>query len=480
MHNSLKPTEEGIQILDALTKADGHILINALAGTGKTSMLQLMAPLSPQKPILYCVFNKDAAMDAESREWSCPILIKTHNSLGLRCWADAIGQPVNKITDPRKMINILGQVINDLHSDDKKEAMASYWEIFEAIGMAKNLGYVPDSLFPNARRLCDRETLSQRIESQLSDFAWEVVDNTLMVSIQTAYKGCIDYNDQIYMPALFGGSYPRFPHVLVDEDQDLSPCNIALLEKLVTGRLTAVGDRWQSIYGFRGAETNGVDKVKSLWSMEEMPLSVSHRCPKAIVEAAQWRVPHFQWKKDGGTYEKLQSLDPLDIPDGSAILCRNNAPLFGAAYSLLERGRSVSVAGSDIGPKIVRLLQKIGDPRDSQEDLLIKIEGWRQGKLLTTNAPATVNDQADCMVTFASWGENLGQAIAYAQDIFRKQGTITLSTGHKAKGREWDVVYHLDPWLLRDDDQDLNLRYVIQTRAKKEAYEINSKELQWE
>ena len=86
-------------------------------------------------------------------------------------------------------------------------------------------------------------------------------------------------------------------------------------------------------------------------------------------------------------------------------------------------------------------------------------------------------DMADCMRIFASSSRTLGEAIARAEFVLRQEGPITLITGHKAKGLEWDTVYHLDPWLIGDDDQELNLRYVIQTRARDAYYEINSKSI---
>jgi superfamily I DNA/RNA helicase len=74
----------------------------------------------------------------------------------------------------------------------------------------------------------------------------------LAINIEQAFRGIIDFDDQIYMPTLFGGSWPQFPLVMIDEAQDLSPINHAMLSKLVKHRLIAVGDPYQSIYGFRG------------------------------------------------------------------------------------------------------------------------------------------------------------------------------------------------------------------------------------
>jgi hypothetical protein len=274
------------------------------------------------------------------------------------------------------------------------------------------------------------------------------------------------------MPALFGGSFPRYPLVLVDEDQDLSPTNHAMIKKLVKNRIVAVGDRWQSIYYFRGAQTGSVDKLKLRYNMAEMPLPTSFRCPQAIVEAARWRVPSLKWVKPGGHYEKLDIFPT--IPEHAAVICRNNAPLLKLAYQLLAEGRSVKIAGGEIGPKITALLLKVGAEGDSRDILLGKIKDWRSQRLERSNSPDTVNDQADCMALFAGWGSTLEQAVAYANRIFQEQGAITLTTGHKAKGKEWPVVYHLDPQLCRDNEQDLNLRYVITTRAASELYEVKS------
>jgi superfamily I DNA/RNA helicase len=378
------------------------------------------------------------------------------------------------------MRQILTEQFNAIkNKDDRNEAWDNYFDITQAIAMSKHLGYIPDNTLKCDQRLCDRSAVQSRIETQLSDFCWEHIDNALRASIKIAYGGFIDFDDQVYMSALFGGTFQRYGRVLVDEDQDLSPVNFEMLKRSVEGWLAGVGDRWQSIYAFRGAETHGVDKLKTMFNMKEMPLSISFRCPENIVKAVHWHVPHMKWFKLGGHHSVLSSLDSSKIQDNSAIICRNNAPLFNAAFALLSNKRSVSVAGSDIGPKVIKLLQKIGADGDDSDTLLAKIEEWRLEKVRFANNPATINDTAECLKIFATWGSNLWQAIKYAEHILSQRGSILLTTGHKAKGREWDTVYHLDPFLCRDDEQDKNLKYVITTRAKQELYEIEGANIQW-
>jgi superfamily I DNA/RNA helicase len=475
-----KPTDEQVQIMDRLSQTDDNILVNALAGSGKTTTIEMMINSLPDsQPCLYLAFNKSIVKEAEERMPSyCKV--QTLNSLGHRVWGQATGKKLSiDLKNPKTHV-IVRQLITELHRDDKDEAWDRYSEICKAINMAKHLGYIPAGKFPTARPLTDRQGLEGRLEDKFSDFCWSLIDNALCISIKAAYDGGIDFDDQIYMPTLFGGSFPRFPTVFIDEDQDLSPVNHAMLHKMRQSRMVAVGDRWQAIYGFRGAETNGVDKIKHDFNMVELPLSYSFRCPENIVRAVHWHVPHMRWVKTGGVYAQLQDLDPGSIPDGSTFVCRNNAPLFRAAFALLSQKRSVSVAGSDIGPRIIKLLKKIGAPDDKSEDLVFKIEAWREEQLQRTNAPATVEDTAECLKIFATWGATRDQAISYANWIMAQHGTIHLTTGHKAKGREWENVYHLDKGLLKPEGQDFNLKYVITTRSASNLYEVGTEAMKWQ
>ena len=120
-------------------------------------------------------------------------------------------------------------------------------------------------------------------------------------------------------------------------------------------------------------------------------------------------------------------------------------------------------------------MRKLGPEDMAQDEVLNAIQDWLQDKL--SRQSTTAGDIADCMGVFARCGDTLSAAIAYAEDLFSQEGTITLLTGHKAKGLEWPVVYHLDPFLLRDNEQDLNLRYVITTRAQETYYEIETKDI---
>jgi hypothetical protein len=83
------------------------------------------------------------------------------------------------------------------------------------------------------------------------------------------------------MPVIFGGPWPKFPLVIVDEVQDQSPLNHEMMKRLVTQRFMGVGDPWQSIYAFRGAVTNGMKALVEHFHCTELPLSLTFRVPSA-------------------------------------------------------------------------------------------------------------------------------------------------------------------------------------------------------
>lgn len=478
MRPQVQPTSEQSAILDFTNSKSDNLMINALAGTGKSATLKMIDRVNKTKPALYLVFNKrnqlEAVASQKAGEFADTTTIKTFNGLGHGIWARAIAHPI--CLDKAKMRTLWKEMIDGLSRADANDAWREYQVVMDGLEKAKSLGYIPKDV-KIAKGLIDAQHLSNAMDESPNEYAKELIDQLLRESIRRAYNGLIDFNDQIYMPALFGGTFPKFPRVMVDEYQDQSPVNHALLERLVKGRLIGVGDPFQNIYGFRGAKAGGMSSAVVHYSMTELPLSVSFRCPQAIVEAAQWRVPHFQWIKPGGEVNALDRMDGADFADDSTIICRNNAPLLRLAFRLISAGRGVTVVGSELGPRLVGIMKKLGGNNASKREVIDAIEQWREEKLLANSKSA--NDLADCMRVFADHGHDLSQMISYAEHLFKQTGTIRLLTGHKSKGLEFPNVYWLDPALCDDREQDRNLAYVITTRSENILNTIDSSSILW-
>jgi superfamily I DNA/RNA helicase len=103
-----------------------------------------------------------------------------------------------------------------------------------------------------------------------------------------------------------------------------------------------------------------------------------------------------------------------------------------------------------------------------------------QQELKRAKRQETVFEKADCLRVLTKDHETLGQAIKHAEALFKQEGPIQLLSGHKSKGLEWETVFHLDPWRIpsrfakgEDLEQEMNVRYVIETRFKKELFLVD-------
>lgn len=476
-------TSEQAAIIEFACAKRDNLLINALAGAAKTSTLEFLAKYMPHEPMLCIAFNKRIA-DEMGKRLPSHVKCATINSVGHNVWRSAIAHKI--VLDKDKIYAIVKGIAegSGFSYREKGDFYEAFSDIRRIIGRARRAGYIPKGTFEHVKRIINPEDFWEEIETEDEDIGWvrPYVDQALTTSIQQAYKGLIDFDDQIYMPTLFGGTFPSFPVVMVDEAQDLSALNHAMLRKLARARLIAVGDPWQSIYGFRGAVASGMERLKADFQMTEMTLSVSFRCPIKIVENARFRAPHMQWAPGAaeGSITTLEAWDAKCIADGAAIICRNNAPLFSLAFKLLRNGRGVKLVGFDIGPALVKTLKKLGPLTLSQQETLDAIDFWESEKILKAKEKGIglIRDKAECLRVFASFGNTLGDAAAYAEHIFAASGTIQLLSGHKAKGLEWEVVYHLDPHRIpspycsshEDHEQEHNIKYVIETRAKRDLY----------
>lgn len=482
------PTLEQQLVYSAATATQDNLLIQALAGAAKTSTLVGIAERLPGKPILCVAFNKRIA-DEMGKRLPPHCIAKTLNSIGHTAWGQALGKRLS--VDSGKTADFIRGL--DLSQAEKDLLRDVFGDVVALVGKAKSFGYVPEGLYREATRLISREDLEEALaDFEYDSLAWALLDTLLVKSIREAYRGNIDFDDQLYMPTLFGAKFPQFPLTLVDEAQDLSPLNHQMIAALVgKRRIIAVGDTYQSIYGFRGAVSDGMNVLRQRFAMKEFFLTVSFRCPKAIIRMARSRAPDMQWSPSAieGRVTRLIRGEPAFAPWGPdlfprscAVICRNNAPLFALGLKLISAGRPVAIRGADISKRLIKILREFGDLAMARAELLEHLARWREFKIAEKKlSDAAIDDRYSCLKVFAEATETLGQAIAHAEKLFASEGPIELLSGHKSKGLEWEHVFHLDPWRVPSKfatkgealEQELNLEYVITTRSKNTLTLIN-------
>ena len=475
------PTPEQELVYSAATATRDNLLIQALAGAAKTSTLVGIAQRIKGTPILSVAFNKRIADEMQARlPGHCTA--KTLNSIGHAAWGQHIGKRL--VVESGKSGNIIKSL--DLSSAEQELLRECFSDVVRLTAKAKLFGYVPEGRYEEALHLISWDELKEVLADEEYDpLAWALLDDILIKSINLSYSGTIDYDDQLYMSTLFGAQLPRFPLTLVDEAQDLSPLNHQMIQQLVGNRrLIAVGDHYQSIYGFRGAVSDGMAVLRHRFQMKEFFLTVSFRCPKKVILKARERAPAMKWAEnalEGSVTEILSDRNgpvawgPNLFPARCAVICRNNAPIFSLGLKLLAAGRGVQIRGMDVSKRLIKILKELGDLEMSREDLLDHLARWRnvkidEGKL----SEETIQDRYDCLCVFARAAPTLGGAIRHAEKLFAAEGPIELLSGHKSKGLEWHDVFHLDPWRIpskyakgvEEKEQEANLEYVITTRAK--------------
>jgi len=273
-----------------------------------------------------------------------------------------------------------------------------------------------------------------------------------------------------------------------------------------------------SIYAFRGADAASMDSMRRLspsWS--DLPLTVTFRCPKRIVARQQAHAPGYTawtgchegrfipgFEREEAEEELRNSWGTEDLraaasdvshlfPEPSlAVLCRTNAPLLSFAFKLLRRNIGCYMLGRDIGKGLAVLSKKIL-PEDSIPvvQCVARITDWQQREASLAHAndkpekADRIADQAESLLAVidGSGAKDSGDLRAALDRLFsRTSGQLVLSSIHRAKGLEWDIVVHLDPWRLppkwtRNDpvqlEQEKNLLYVAETRTRHTLLNLN-------
>ena len=463
-------TPEQQEIIRYTRDETGNLMVVARAGSGKTSTLVEMAKVMREPSALCLAFNK--AISTEMQERLPPnCTASTLNSLGHRAWGASRGMRL--VLDPAKNTRIIRSITETI---PPKEFRSWDSEIVtnlpRIVSIGKLSGFLPAGT-PDAYSAMTEDEFFEGIEYDLDSLQRHVVIEASRTSWQEALDGNIDFDDQILCPTMHReASFRSYPLTFVDEAQDLSLLNHWMISKIVRGnRLIVVGDPCQAIYGFRGANEDSMDILGSTFNMDECKLTVSFRCDQSIIENVHWRAPDMRWREDAGQGEVcfLKSWNEQDIPNDSAVLCRNNAPLLSSFINLLLAGRMPALGNKEIVYSFIKILNSFGNLEMQSDNVIKYIDAWEEKTKKTRkgeDAKDAITDTAQCLRSVAEFKPTLGAAIFFLRDAVDRKGNIMLSTVHKSKGLEYDVVSILDVDLIKATGQDPNIRYVAETRAR--------------
>src|SRR5215471_18996406 len=284
------PTEEQAAIIEAVAANNTSLMVSAYAGTAKSTTLEMAAP-GVRGPALALAFNKKIATELQDR---LPANFKsqTLNSVGHGAWIRAINRGSIQLDG-----NKLGKIVSLIAKDNKVPLMTWQWEaVRNAVRDAMQAGLSPGDIGEPliADTLENWNDLLESMDEEDNDMLVDLSRQTLKLSVDMARGGQISFDDQIYCPTILGGVWTRYPQVFVDESQDLSPLNHVMLTKVSSGLLTAVGDKRQAIYLFRGADATSMENMRKLRpTWQDLKLTLTFRCPRVIVARQQEHAPGY-------------------------------------------------------------------------------------------------------------------------------------------------------------------------------------------
>lgn len=532
---TFQPSAAQQRFFDWVENESGNAILEAVAGAGKTTTI-LNGIEKMHGKVWFGVYNKKMADEIKGKVAERPELknrpfpaesldTSTFHSLGYGIIRFANGKGVETDVDERKVEKIVDQVI----ARKEAEAQEELWDlrgmknaVIAVVSMAKNRGFVdPGQAGFMSKYLTNMRDSSKWVEMinhfDFADSLPEDVDLNRFVHfcqhvLQTSNRNTlvVDMDDMVYLPLALNMrvGYRFYDWVLIDEAQDTNPTRRALARKVLKreGRLVAVGDPHQAIFGFTGADNDSLEQIERDFGAIKLPLTVTYRCPQVIVAHAQQWVSHIQ-AHESAPMGELKSMEfdglpmlikstPRDEHGETAILCRYNKYLVALCFKLIREGVPAKIEGRSIGEGLLKLATRWKSIK-TVNALETKLKDYmaREVKKALANQQEDradrVTDQVETLLVILDRAreQNIDQVADLRDmvtDMFADnvadRGLVTLCSAHKSKGLEWNTVYllgrdELMPSKMANQqwqvDQEINLIYVAVTRAKQTLVEVS-------
>lgn len=456
---SYAPTAEQEAIITTAA-AGGHLVVEAGAGTGKTSTLVLAARAMPRRRGLYIAFNRSIAREAQAK-MPDNVTASTAHSLAFR----AVGRRYkDRLDGPRvpaaKAAQFLGItqdfIVGELRLSPSRQAVLAQDTVGRFCYSADRditTGHVP---FIKGIEPGERDALSRHLVP-LARRAWEDLQHT---------SGKLKFGHDHYLK-IWQLSKPSLPAdvVFLDEGQDSNPVLIDVIRGQDCQQIV-VGDSAQQIYGWRGAE----DALINWPAQHRLQLTQSWRFGPAIAnEANVWLAELGMGMRLTGNPAKNSRTGPLS-GGPRTVLCRTNATAMGRAMAALAEGeRAAIVGGTSSMRRLAEAARDLQAGRATSHPELFAFETWGQVQAYAQDQP----EEAGELSTFVELIDDHGaeEIITATGRLGNEKGAgVLFSTAHKAKGREWAKVQVADDFREPKPGQrvaraDAMLAYVTVTRA---------------
>jgi DNA helicase-2/ATP-dependent DNA helicase PcrA len=469
-------------IYEVLKNDTCNIVVDAKAGSGKTTTIVNAMPLLPAGArVAMIAFNVSIKKELEKK---LPKTVDVYTCHGLGFKNIRTGGISPKIDEykSREMLKRLIPTWSEYTGLNYADIKGELDDLLKITDMARlNLSW-------DIGQLCVQYNCTHFVgmERRVQDLVKAMTNRQV-----------IDFVDMVYMPAINKYKFEQYDYIFVDECQDISAAQRKLILNNLApgGRTVWVGDPYQAIYGFAGADFNSFRALTELPNTKVMPLSECYRCGKKVIEYAQTIVPDIVAFEKSGDGQVNHSASIEEVQPGDMVLSRMTAPLVKLIYKFIGERKPAYIKGREIGKSLCQYVK--GSLATNMEGL--QKYNQRTGAKLLAKMCRTYphleidevkalsgyvlhEERAEIICVIAEQVEDTSKPLYLAicesiEAIFSDtEGgqRICLSTIHKAKGLEADRVFIVDKhkmpakWAKTQSDmeQERNLEYVAITRAK--------------
>lgn len=476
----LSPTAEQLAILDLFAKG-GDVGVEAGAGTGKTSTCIMLAESDANRRGQYVAFNKAIVVEA-STKMPANVAANTMHSLAYRAKGTVYAHRLNA---PRMRSAALARALRvepiflDVAGTRKPlqpgylasltmRAVTRFCQSADDKPSGKHVPYVDgiDLPTPEGRRTFYNNNIVASALEPVIARAWEDVKNP---------HGQLPFRHDHYLKLWqLDAPYIAADFILYDEAQDADPVQLAIVAAQDHAQVVYVGDSQQQIYDWRGAinALAGIDGERAF-------LSQSFRFGGEIAQHANRILERLGAElRLSGLHSLTGRVGPLEKCD--AILTRTNAKAMSHVLRMIREEQPVHLMGG--GGELLSFARASDDLRNNgwtSHPELACFTSWGEVQDYVANDPQ--GSELKLLVELVDeYGTDVIEE-ALGKTTPEGPGVVTVSTAHKAKGREWDRVKLADdfePKPPRADTEaeeqaitasELRLLYVAVTRARREV-----------
>lgn len=449
-------TDEQHEIINA--DFNNILVINAYAGTGKTSTLIKFCEQRRTSKILYMAYNSSMQKEASLKFAHLPnVTVKTMHSLAYK----EFGQPYKDRLGNLRSMDVACMFDDE---EDEKKVYSLSTSLLKAIRNFCNTKMDIDDFVLHCKTF---ENPNMQVIDKIKNF-WHIIHN----------KNLFPYEHDFYLKQyqLSNPDLGYFDYILVDEAQDINSCvlNVVLRQK---AKKVFIGDTYQSIYSFRGA-SNSLKKLEQLEDTKVLYLTQSFRCPTniaTIVNKYLMQILHAPKRFRG--YDSDAPLNTSQI----ATIARTNAKLFDFAVENIESklyfiGGIKSYNFQDL-LDIQNIFWK--KPERIKNSFFNKFSSAKElSKYISETKEIDLKVKFIIVAKYQT--QNMFSLIKKIKEACvnnPEEADYILGTAHKSKGLEFDKVMLLDDFInikkdinekkhAKIDSGEICLLYVGMTRAK--------------